>query len=159
MSVGGIGRICFRVPVVSCGPEQALALVRMCGTTAVIDVEPMLAHWNTSQEALDAGLRALLPTLPDIMIIFATNSSRRPGFALPMGRHYLNQAHKPFTRLPAAAGALFVGDQFLTDGLLAWRNRGVFVHTPLLKTAPFGVKIMWYAGRVLMTLFARRIVR
>jgi hypothetical protein len=100
--------------------------------TAVLDVEPLLAPWNSDSERLRQGLESALAALAAASsierVFFLTNSRRTaPPGAVPAHRAvYTSRAGKPW-RLAAlrdAAGPIaVVGDQPLTDGLLAWRMR------------------------------------
>ena len=55
---------------------------QLAAKTIIIDVEPLIAWWDTSQESLDQGIRAMLDrirAMPDVSVVcFATNSCRRP---------------------------------------------------------------------------------
>lgn len=130
----------MRPGYVRCGSlDQALRVVAgLAVPTVVLDVEPLIAHWDSGQQALDRGLRRTLAEverLPAVRVVcFATNSRRRPSFAPPGQRFqvvYVALAAKPFRtahyRTFPAPGAL-VGDQILTDGLLARRLGYTFVH-------------------------------
>jgi hypothetical protein len=65
-------------------PAQAARQIKdLSAATAILDVEPLIAHWDTSQAVLDDGLTAILNQLaaapgPLRQIVFATNSARRP---------------------------------------------------------------------------------
>jgi predicted HAD superfamily phosphohydrolase YqeG len=106
--------------------------------TLVVDVEPLVAWWDSGQEALDEGVTALagqLSGLPGLQVlVFATNSARRPSSlpALPGVRvSYLASAGKPLRTAPYRGlpkPAAVVGDQLLTDGLLARRLGFAFLH-------------------------------
>ncbi len=69
--------------------ERATGLgdvVRQAGAlsarTLIFDVEPLVAYWDSGQEALDQGIARVLgeiAVLPAVQVVcFATNSSRRP---------------------------------------------------------------------------------
>src|SRR5882757_10145392 len=51
--------------------------------TVIFDVEPLVAFWDTNQTSLDNGIEATLAGLQDVpgieVVVFATNSLRRPG--------------------------------------------------------------------------------
>jgi predicted HAD superfamily phosphohydrolase YqeG len=111
---------------------------RLSARTLVFDVEPFVAHWDSSQEALDEGIARVLDqvaTIPGLLVVcFATNSGRRPS-ALPSAQgmrvEYLVSAGKPLRtglyRLFPRPG-IVIGDQVLTDGLLARRLGYTFLH-------------------------------
>ena len=54
--------------------------------TMIFDVEPLVAPWHSSQEALDQGIVRILgdvKAVPSVrVVVFSTNSARRP-LALP----------------------------------------------------------------------------
>lgn len=106
-------------------------------TTVAIDVEPLVAQWRTTDTDLESGVDAVselttrYPNISNVMLL--TNSARRlSGEALAgTSMAYVARACKPWRRhgLDVSTGALAViGDQLLTDGLLAWRCR----HRPTL---------------------------
>jgi hypothetical protein len=65
------------------GLDAALRCVEeLSARTAIFDLEPLVAYWDSGQEALERGV-ALLVTrtcpLPEVQVVcFATNSMRRP---------------------------------------------------------------------------------
>jgi len=70
--------------------------------TLVLDVEPLVAYWDSGQEALDQGVEAVLARareLPGVQVVcFATNSFRRPSVPLAgdgVRTVYLVSAGKP----------------------------------------------------------------
>lgn len=100
-------------------------------TYFAVDLENTLVGYN-SRSALESG-RLQIPALPRGALI-VSNASWTDRWD-SIGQHRLiGRAHKPFTRRKsieaASAGRLqcVVGDQVLTDGLLAWRLRLPFVH-------------------------------
>src|SRR5262245_30114202 len=50
--------------------------------TIIVDVEPLVASWDSGQEALDAGIAEILGQVgadPGVLVVcFSTNSDRRP---------------------------------------------------------------------------------
>lgn len=131
--------------------------------TIILDVEPLIAWWDTGQECLDQGVRAMLDltrAMPGVRVVcFATNSARRPSAipAVPGIRvMYLSSAHKPvriavYRDLPRPG--VVVGDQAMTDGILARRLGYTFLHyTPSLRGAPLGPRLMNYCGRLVLPL-------
>jgi len=90
------------------GLDAALRCVEeLSARTAIFDVEPLVAYWDSGQEALERGV-ALLVTracqLPEVQVVcFATNSMRRPQ-AVPgcAGARvvYLASASKPMRLAP-----------------------------------------------------------
>lgn len=146
---------------ISCYIHQILA------RTLVFDVEPLVAHWDSSQEALDDGIARVLDhvaTIPGVIVVcFATNSSRRPS-VLPSGLgvqvEYLASAGKPLRTAPYRRfprPGIVVGDQVLTDGLLARRLGYTFLHyLPERAGMPRGPKLLSrFGGLIRPFLFAR----
>lgn len=121
--------------------------------TLVIDIEPFVADWDSSQETLDDGIARVLDhlaTIPGLAVVcFATNSSRRPS-ALPGGLgvqvEYLASAGKPLQTAPYRPfprPGIVIGDQILTDGLLARRLGYTFLHYwPERATMPRGPRLL-----------------
>ncbi len=131
--------------------------------TVVIDVEPLVAFWDTSQEHLDQGVAAVLAqvaAIPPVEVVcFATNSARRlsgtPSGAgvrviyLPSARKPLNTA--PYRNLPRPG--IVIGDQPATDGVLARRLGYTFLHySPLLASVPAGPRLLQRCGQWLLPL-------
>jgi predicted HAD superfamily phosphohydrolase YqeG len=135
--------------------------------TVVLDVEPLVASWDTSQHALDEGIaRALsaLAAVPGVRAVcFATNSARKPS-ALPVVAgirvDYQASARKPLRLGPYAdlpRPGVVVGDQIATDGVLAWRLGYAFVHfRPPRGSMPAGPAVLYGGGRLLRPLLFRR---
>ena len=134
--------------------------------TLLFDVEPLVAYWDSGQQALDQGLTRVLDeaaAVPGVLVVcFSTNSLRRPSVSLvrPGVRVvYLAAARKPFRLAPyqdfPTPGAL-IGDQVLTDGILARRLGYEFVHCePELKKVPAGPRLMNEAGKLTLPLLTR----
>jgi hypothetical protein len=75
--------------------------------TMILDVEPFVAPWHSSQESLDQGIEDILSdvrTVPSVqMVVFATNSARRPSALAPgngIRVKYLASAEKPLRIAP-----------------------------------------------------------
>jgi hypothetical protein len=138
--------------------------------TMIFDVEPLVAPWDSGQEALDRGLARVLAQARTVRsvraVVFATNSARRPS-AVPAGDgiqvSYLASAGKPLRITPyrdlPRPGAV-VGDQLPTDGVLARRLGFVFLHyLPHLGSVPAGPNLMHHWGQLLRPLLFRRPAR
>lgn len=133
----------------------------------VVDVEPLVAAWRTDQAVLTAGLADVLKRIAadpgDLrVVVFATNSPRRPAVAPQISGlevRYVAMAHKPlrlnaFRDLPRPA--VVIGDQVATDGLLAWRLGFLFLHYVHDQAAvPVGPRLMRALGRPLRRLLFR----
>jgi predicted HAD superfamily phosphohydrolase YqeG len=135
-------------------------VIELSPATVIMDVEPLVAHWNSTQQELDRGLalvvsRAEAQTAIKI-ICFASNSARHPSVTLKSESIrvvYLNSAHKPlrirpYERLPRPG--IVVGDQILTDGLLAGRLGYMFLYyDPQLRNVPIWPRVMKVSGSLL----------
>ncbi len=140
---------------------------RLAVKTLIVDVEPLVAHWNSGQEPLDRGMARLLGQLRRIpsvqIVVFATNSARRPA-TIPSGDgievRYLASAGKPlrtapYRDLPRPGGV--IGDQLPTDGLLAYRLGYTFLYyVPDLTGIPAGPRLMHRWGQALRPALFRR---
>jgi hypothetical protein len=135
--------------------------------TLVFDVEPLVAHWDSGQEALDRGVGSVLArarAIPGVQVVcFATNSLRRPSGPLAgAGARavYLASAGKPlrtaFYRGFPRPGVV-IGDQLPTDGALAWRLGYAFLeYRPDLGGVPVGPRLMGWCGALIRpALFTR----
>ena len=132
-------------------------LLRLAVRTVVLDVEPLIATWDSSQEELDRGLQtmvAMIAAVPGVQVLcFATNSDRLPSARPPEAGiriEYLASARKPLRTGPYLSwprpGAV-VGDQVATDGLLARRLGYAFVHyRPRRRDMPPGPLLLSGAG-------------
>lgn len=145
--------------------------------TLVFDVEPVVAYWDSGQQALDQGIARVLGEVSQLspagqapgadgvqVVCFSTNSARRPSQipACPGVRVvYLASAGKPFRTAPyrgfPTPGAV-IGDQVLTDGLLARRLRYTFIRcTPALSRTPAGPWLLARTGQLIRPLLFRRL--
>ena len=127
--------------------------------TVVFDVEPLVAYWDSGQDALERGVAQFVlraGQLPEVQLVcFATNSMRRPQ-AMPASAGvrvvYLASAGKPMRIAPYRGfprPGVVVGDQIATDGLLARRLGYAFVHyRPTLEEIPAGPRLLGQLGRL-----------
>ena len=135
--------------------------------TVIFDVEPLVAPWDGSQEALDRGIAHILDevrTAPSVRtVVFATNSARRPS-AVPardgLQVRYLASAGKPLRTAPyrdlPRPGAV-AGDQLPTDGILAYRLGFTFLHyAPEQSDVPLGPAFMHRWGELVRPVLFRR---
>ena len=135
--------------------------------TMIFDIEPLVAWWGGSQQALDRGTAAVLAELDDVpelqVLVFATNSARRPTVIPPVPGvqvRYLTSAAKPL-RTAAYRGlprpGAVIGDQAPTDGLLAYRLEYTFMYwNPQLAGVPLGPKVLHLLGQLSLPLFFKR---
>ena len=135
--------------------------------TMIFDIEPLVAWWGGSQQALDRGTAAVLAELDEVpelqVLVFATNSARRPSVIPPVPGvqvRYLTSAGKPL-RTAAYRGlprpVAVIGDQVPTDGLLAYRLGFTFMYwNPRLAGVPLGPRVLHRLGQLALPLFFRR---
>lgn len=135
--------------------------------TLVFDVEPLVAGWNSGQEALDRGISTVLVrarVIPGVLVVcFATNSLRRPSAPLAgddVRAEYLAAAGKPlrtayYRDFPRPG--VVIGDQLATDGVLARRIGYTFLqyHSHQVRL-PTGPRMMDWAGHMVRPLFFKR---
>ena len=130
--------------------------------TVIFDVEPLVAHWNGTQESLDEGIARVLgevAKLPAVEVAcFSTNSLRRPSVVpSPAGLRvvYISSAAKPL-RTTAYQGfprpGVVIGDQVATDGILARRLGYTFIQLDPPRETPVGPRLMSAAGRLVQPL-------
>jgi predicted HAD superfamily phosphohydrolase YqeG len=147
--------------------EALRAARQRAARTVLLDVEPQVAHWRTGPDAYDQGLARVLDRLTGIpgarVVCFTTNSARRP--SVPLNRPglrvvYVAWAAKPFRLAPYRdfpGPGVVIGDQVLTDGLLARRLGYTFIHCPPEPgTAPAGPRLLGRCGLLLRPLLFRR---
>ncbi len=133
--------------------------------TLVLDIEPLVTPWNGSQEALDLGIARVagqLASLPGLLAMcFATNSARQPS-QLPsipgIQVSYVLSARKPlhlgpYAKLPQPG--VVIGDQIMTDGLLARRLGYAFLHYRHPQGEPIGPRVLDGCGQLLRPLVFR----
>ena len=131
--------------------------------TVIIDVEPLVAWWDSGQELLDSGVASMVGQLGGLtglsVLCFATNSARRPSH-VPAGEAaqvvYLASAAKPIQVTPyqsLPAPGVVIGDQILTDGILARRLGYAFLHySPDPAAMPVGPRLLRYCGSLVLPL-------
>jgi predicted HAD superfamily phosphohydrolase YqeG len=143
--------------------DVAARIAELSLKTVIFDVEPLIAFWNGTQDELDQGVWNTLRRFAGIpglrLVCFATNSARDlsavpqcPGVQVK----YLASAGKPLRTSPYLGfpkpGAV-VGDQVLTDGILARRLGFTFLHcSPSLHRTPLGPQLMNRFGNLLRPL-------
>jgi predicted HAD superfamily phosphohydrolase YqeG len=139
--------------------ELLYRLRQLSPRTLIIDIEPLVAYWDSTQNALDGGITRVLhlvAAVPGVAVVcFATNSARRPS-AQPLSTEvhvvYLASAHKPVQITPYRSfprPGVVIGDQVLTDGLLAKRLGYTFLHYRApLTGAPIGPQLLHGLGRL-----------
>jgi hypothetical protein len=150
------------------GLDEALDRIKQLSMqTAIFDIEPLVAHWDSSQQALDQGVAEVLSrvgAMPALKVIcFSTNSLRRPTVMPSAGRGvrvvYLAMAGKPlrtswYQDFPRP-GAV-IGDQVATDGILARRLGYTFLECRPPDDLPAGPRMMHGLGSLVRPLFFTR---
>ncbi len=143
--------------------EVATRVAELSLKTVIFDIEPLVAYWNSAQDELDQGVYGIIrkfAVIPGLRVVcFATNSARQVS-AIPQCAgvrvSYLASAGKPL-RTSAYRGypkpGAVVGDQILTDGMLARRLGFTFLHcTPSLTGTPLGPQLLNRFGSILRPL-------
>jgi hypothetical protein len=146
--------------------DLPVLITALDASTLVFDVEPLVADWDGTQEALDRGITRILglvASIPGVQAVcFATNSARRPAVLPPVPGIeviYLVSARKPlsvasYRRLPLPG--VVIGDQVLTDGLLARRLGYSFLHYRPPHAGPAGPRLLDGTGQLARPLIFRR---
>ena len=132
----------------------------LSASTYVVDVEPLVASWHSGQQQLDNGVARTAGQLCIIagvhVVCFATNSARRPAAMTACSAArvlYIASARKPlrtgfYRDLPRPG--VVIGDQVITDGVLARRLGFTFLHyCPEVAGMPVGPRLLRYCGRLL----------
>ena len=134
--------------------------------TVIFDIEPLVACWDSTQKDLDTGIAWVLSEivkLPAVQVVcFSTNSLRRPSVvpsAAGMRVVYLAAAGKPlrtaaYRRFPRPG--VVIGDQVVTDGILARRLGYAFIQVDQPTGIPAGPRLMAAAGRLVRPLLFTR---
>lgn len=147
--------------------EVLLYVGRAEPSTVIFDVEPLIAHWDTGDTALTEGMSFFVNQLERTsavdMIVFATNSKRRPS-AMPSGTRsrvqYIASAMKPFRTRPfldLPTPGIIVGDQIATDGILANRLGYTFLrYRGQERNRTLGPRLMGLLGFPLLPVLFRR---
>lgn len=140
---------------------------RLAARTVIFDIEPLVAAWDTTQEALDRGIARVLGEIravPSLSVVcFATNSAREPS-AIPVipgiRVDYEASARKPIRTHPYRSlprPGLLIGDQVATDGLLARRIGYEFLHfRPAPGSMPPGPALLSGWGELMRPLLFSR---
>ena len=148
--------------------ETLRRVQELSARTVILDIEPLVAYWDTGQDVLDQGVASIVrqvATVPGVQVIcLATNSLRHPS-EVPDAEGvrvvWLEAAAKPLRTAPYREfprPGVVIGDQVTTDGILAWRLDYVFLqYRPQLDRIPPGPWLMDRLGRVIRPLlFTRR---
>ena len=117
----------------------------------IVDMEPLLREWGSAVR-IDEARVAELRGVAGGGLLVATNSRVRsspdPAVRVVYG------ARKPWLKLGGDwRGAVVIGDQPLTDGLLAWCLEGTYIEVSLPSASPLGVRLQRVMGSVLCAPF------
>jgi predicted HAD superfamily phosphohydrolase YqeG len=135
---------------------------QLSARTVILDVEPLVAYWNGTQEALDEGIARVLTEIAELpaveVVCFSTNSPRRPSVvpsAAGVRVVYLASAGKPlrttqYEDFPRPG--VVIGDQVATDGILARRLGYAFIQFDPPAGGPVAPRLMAAAGRLVQPL-------
>jgi hypothetical protein len=145
--------------------ELPRLIAELSARTILLDVEPLVTAWDGTGEALDQGITRLVDqvgTVPGVRAVcFSTNSNREPA-VLPrvpgVEVSYVVSARKPLRTAPYARlprPGVVVGDQVMTDGLLASRLGYTFLHYRQSQAAPIGPRLLDAIGRLARPLVFR----
>jgi hypothetical protein len=115
------------------------ALGALQPATLIVDVQPFVAPWSCSSDAIFPSVVALsqyfADATPDLRtLVFSTNARPASRQLLQQARPqvtFVSGARKPWSTsylVGAPQPILVLGDQIITDGLLAFRLRGYFLH-------------------------------
>jgi predicted HAD superfamily phosphohydrolase YqeG len=140
-------------------------VAELSAQTIVLDVEPLVAAWDGTQDALDRGIARMLDQIAAVpgvrAVIFSTNSARQPS-ALPripgIEVSYLVSARKPLhtqSYAPLPRPGVVIGDQVMTDGVLARRLGYAFLHYRQPQHAPIGPRLLAGCGQLVRPLVFR----
>jgi hypothetical protein len=155
--------------VVTSEGEIPRQIQRLAPATVIIDVEPLIASWDSSQHVLDQGIASMIgqiQALPSVRVLcFSTNSDRLPS-SLPSGNSGLRVEYEVSARKPLRTDpylsmprpGVVIGDQIATDGILARRLGFMFLHfRPEPASMPPGPKLLSGFGDLLRpVVFGRR---
>jgi hypothetical protein len=88
------------------GLDDVLGRVaRLPARTVIFDVEPLVARWDSGQDALDLGVGLVIgrmAAIPGLRVVcFATNSRRRPSVLPPAGTVLLDISNTGLIRRAA----------------------------------------------------------
>lgn len=131
--------------------------------TLVVDVEPLLSPWGAATETVLVAIASFadesIARIPSLeCLVFATNA-RMPFIKTlktddrfmfisdarkPWRTNYLKGCPKPIT---------VIGDQVLTDGFLAYRLEGNFLHWRSRCTIPLWPRAQMMAGKLIESVF------
>ena len=144
-------------------PALMVALDRIRPTTLVVDVEPLVVPWDSAPtlfpNAPDDFAQTVQASVPSVTSVVYSSNSRCPRTAdskpdirivtaacKPWRTRYLHDEPGPVA---------VVGDQVLTDGLLAWRLGATFLHWQVTVPMPRWPRLQRCIGRIAAPSYSR----
>jgi hypothetical protein len=139
------------------------AVVELQPATLVVDVQPFVSPWGCSSDAAISGAFALSEYLaratPNLRtLVFATNARSVLRQKLHQERPqvtFVSAARKPWRIIylaDAPRPVVVLGDQIITDGLLAFRLHGQFLHWRGPGRIPWWPRLQAMLGALLVRL-------
>jgi|SRR5712691_2768936 len=149
-----------RIPV-SDAEAMTSVITGLAPTSVVLDVQPIVLGWNprpaTSARQVEGVISSLLPAWPSVSHLLLMTNARLPIYVparVGMVRtSTVANARKPWKVRPVRAlpsPVVVVGDQVLTDGLLAWRLGLPFVHWLEFDAIPLWPMVQGVIGSALV---------
>jgi predicted HAD superfamily phosphohydrolase YqeG len=143
--------------------DLARVLVLTGAASVVVDVEPLIVRWGGTEKEYSRGLVELIETLTTRSthlrtIIVASNSPRpRPPWKASLNIELVAVigARKPYRTSylrHIRAPVVVVGDQVLTDGILALRIGATFCHWQTTKAIPWWPRLQRLVGHLIARL-------
>jgi predicted HAD superfamily phosphohydrolase YqeG len=137
-------------------PALLVVLGKLRPATLVVDVEPLVVPWDSTPtlfaNAADDFAQTMRTSIPSVISVIYSNNSRRPRAAdgkssirivaaarKPWRIRYLRDEPRPVA---------VIGDQVLTDGLLAWRLGVSFLHWQVAGPMPHWPRLQRWLGRI-----------
>lgn len=124
-------------------------------TVVIVDLDNTLVAYGDDDETVTETVRRFVEAVPDaapqVERIVVLSNGRRV-IEVPSTSVYRHRARKPFTPGMADLGrsVAVVGDQPLTDGLLAWRLGAPFLHLVRSGQEPWWPRLMRRLGTVVV---------
>lgn len=144
-------------------------------TLLLADVDPAVAGWHVDAAALREGFARIESVLLDALsedggLVWTTNTTRVAGqlgnaphitqagnrLLLGAGKPRLRRLRRELAGLLWRPDLVVIGDQWLIDGLLAWRLNARFVLWTERRPSPWWATLQQLAGLVLVRPLYRR---
>jgi hypothetical protein len=156
-----------RVPLVLLRKAEDVFAVRPLPAAFLVDVEGTVTQWHPTSDALLEALfhfdvAARRAGVDSRQIFYWSNAPLELADKGNGGleRRWRSNAHKPFCTPPEAFkkhghSTVVVGDQYLTDGLLAWRYGFSFALVSAPQVRPLWPRLQLAIGSLIAGLFFR----